>query len=659
MLKIGLILGLANCAPVNPASCSSSRESLTVLLNETFETETGSAMHPSESFSVRKQEASDNSSELSVKPLVEGHFCDAIATVGQARMVLKTVENEEATDADYFYALGFAEGYLTAKRIVQQIFNVVWSQPKHNTRVYDFLITQYNFMRTNARQKSRSDPFWFQVGLQLARLDGMTDGIKARQQEVSAAMVKPKKDVEDSIWPFYLITSMDLYGLNAVSELDEIIASFAHPGEHVAVTRFTDLDDNTRASLAESDLILQEHEMAEKTKCSALVKLVHANDTEKIDLIASHNTWTSYGEMLRIYKTFSFPHVEHHSFKNKRMSMSSYPGYMSSTDDWITLPETGLLITETTNECISKHRLREFVVPNSVTTNIRGLIASVMSSSGSEWFDHFSSENSGTYNNQWIIVDFAKFDSWKRATDQTEIPNNVLWIGEQAPGLIISKDMTDHLFETSFWASYNRPFFSEIANVSGYTSAIRLKGEWFHHQKCPRARMFAALESAVQDIESMKSIMTLNRYDRMNASYLHTHNCPKNQIAGRYDVDAHLRPNSQDDKKCGPVMAYGALDCKITSTEMMKNDSSLMMSGPAWNNSVAAFNWSQLPGFAQVAHWGHPEMWNFGFLKWEGENIDWSDGGLVDNKIQLPPYVIGKKQKPISPENHNVSYIVL
>ncbi len=91
----------------------------------------------------------------------------------------------------------------------------------------------------------------------------------------------------------------------------------------------------------------------------------------------------------------------------------------------------------------------------------------------------------------------------------------------------------------------------------------------------------------------------------------------------------------------------------------MKNDSSLMMSGPAWNNSVAAFNWSQLPGFAQVAHWGHPEMWNFGFLKWEGENIDWSDGGLVDNKIQLPPYVIGKKQKPISPENHNVSYIVL
>ena len=136
----------------------------------------------------------------------------------------------------------------------------------------------------------------------------------------------------------------------------------------------------------------------------------------------------------------------------------------------------------------------------------------------------------------------------------------------------------------------------------------------------------------------------------MNATYLHTHNCPKNQIAGRYDIDSHLKENTDDYKKCGPVMAYGALDCKIIDTGMMLRDEALMVSAPAWNNSVAAFNWSQVPGFAQVAHWGHPEVWNFGFVKWSQDKVEWTDGGKINNKISLPEFVIGNS-KIVLPEN--------
>lgn len=637
-------------AAANSKLCTEQSEKLIVVLNSSSVDHTDINMHSPSSFSI--QVTSDGSEDKMSAPLVNASFCDSISLIGQGRLVVETVANDQATDADYFYALGFAEGYLTAKRIVQQVFNVVWSQPRQTPRVYDFLITQYNFMRENSQSKWRSDPFWFQVGLALARLDGMTDGIKARQQEAAEnfrSRGRSERDSEDSIWPFYLITYMDLYGLNSVSELGEIIGSFSKDGEHVSTGRFTDVESTDAGVSQESDLRLNEHELAEKTKCSALVKLVHADDRELIDLIASHNTWTSYGEMLRIYRTMVFPHVSHPSFANKRISMSTYPGYLSSTDDWMTLPDSNLLVTETTNECISKRRLRKYVVPDSVTTNMRALVASLMSSTGSEWFDWFSRENSGTYNNQWILVDFGRFQRWKLSTD-SGIPTDVLWIGEQAPGLIISKDMTDHLFETSFWASYNRPYFAEIANVSGYTTAWKLKGEWYHHQKCPRARMFSALQSAVGDIESMKSIMTLNRWDQMNATYLHTHNCPKNQIAGRYDIDSHLKENTDDYKKCGPVMAYGALDCKIIDTGMMLRDEALMVSAPAWNNSVAAFNWSQVPGFAQVAHWGHPEVWNFGFVKWSQDKVEWTDGGKINNKISLPEFVIGNS-KIVLPEN--------
>ncbi len=84
----------------------------------------------------------------------------------------------------------------------------------------------------------------------------------------------------------------------------------------------------------------------------------------------------------------------------------------------------------------------------------------------------WSRENSGTYNNQWIVVDFRKFRKWRLYFEKhKKIPRNILWVGEQAPGLIISNDMTDHLWETTYWASYNRPYFAEIAQVSGDENA--------------------------------------------------------------------------------------------------------------------------------------------------------------------------------------------
>ena len=636
-----LSAGLTTSYPLN-----SNKTSVLICLNSSEIAEANPHMHSTVAFTENTTAACSDSEDM--VPVVEATFVDSISTIGQGRLVIKTVENNAATDGDFFYATGFAEGYLTAKRVVQQVFNVIWSKPKQNAHVYDFLVSQYTFMRENAMKQWKTDPFWFQVSLTLARLDGLTDGIKKRQREVADSISRKgskaaMKDIDDTIWPFYLLTYMDLYGLNSVSEMDEIIAAFARDDPRFFPDRYTDDDQNEIPSAQlTSDLRLNPFELAENSKCSALVKLVHADDRDAIDLIASHNTWTDYGEMLRIFKSFNFEHVTHKSFANRRISMSSYPGYLSSTDDWVVLPDSNLLVTETTNECISKSRLRKYVVPDSVTTNVRSIVASLMSSSGSEWFDWFSRENSGTYNNQWILVDFGRFDQWKRSGD-IHMPSDVLWIGEQAPGLIISKDMTEHLFETSYWASYNRPYFAEIANVSGYTAASKLKGEWFHHQKCPRARMFTALHSAVQDIETMKSIMTLNRWDTMNATYLHTHNCPKNQIAGRYDVDAHLDENSEDYKKCGPVMAYGALDCKITDTAMMMRDEVLMMSGPAWNNTVPAFNWTELPGFAQAAHWGHPELWNFGFVRWVGTLLEWTSGGTVDRLIKLPRFVIGKK----------------
>ena len=575
-------------------------------------------VHPVSAFSFDKV--------LTPSALVFAEYLEGVSTLGQSRLRASTVLNPGASDGDYFYALGLAEGWLSAERIVQQLYNVVWSKPRQDQYIYEFLAAQYNYMRVNADQKASVESYWFQVSLSLARLDGIMDGLEVRQREA-----------QGTDWQSYPVTYMALYELNAVSELGEIAGSVGVT--NVSTGRYTSDSkpvDDPEASL--SDFRFPEYEMAEQTKCSALVKLT------KNDLIVSHNTWTAYGEMLRIYKTIEFEHVRHVSFANKRFSMASYPGYLSSTDDWVSLGDTQLLVTETTNECIDKKRLREFVQPDSVTTVVRSLVASIMASTGEEWSDQFAAENSGTYNNQWIIVDFKAFAEWKSTDDSA----NILWIVEQAPGLVIGRDMSPELISASYWASYNRPYFSEIADVSGYTVASKHKGEWYHHRKCPRARMFAAIHSAVVDVESMRSVMTLNRYDVMNATYLHTHSCPKNQIAGRYDVEV---PNmsENDFKKCGPVMAYGALDCKIASASL--NQTVLMVSAPLWNNTVAAFQWDTLPAFAETAHWGHPNKWDFPFHQWTDDSLVPASPPLPNpDYIELPQYVIGHTPKASIPE---------
>jgi hypothetical protein len=130
-------------------------------------------------------------------------------------------------------------------------------------------------------------------------------------------------------------------------------------------------------------------------------------------------------------------------------------------------------------------------------------------------------------------------------------------------------------------------------------------------------------------------------WNAMNATYLHTHECPKNQIAGRYDIDPQLPPGTADYVKCGGVMAYGALDLKVTSARLMVTDSTIMVSAPLWNNTVAAFNWSSLPIDAQVTHWGQPEYWNFPAFKITGSMLEMDGGPLPEPPfVELPQYVI-------------------
>lgn len=72
-----------------------------------------------------------------------------------------------------------------------------------------------------------------------------------------------------------------------------------------------------------------------------------------------------------------------------------------------------------------------------------------MAYDGSDWAQLFALHNSGTYNNQWMIVDYNKFMPGESLKD------GLFTVLEQLPGQVRWEDRTDTLRETSYWSSYN------------------------------------------------------------------------------------------------------------------------------------------------------------------------------------------------------------
>lgn len=78
----------------------------------------------------------------------------------------------------------------------------------------------------------------------------------------------------------------------------------------------------------------------------------------------------------------------------------------------------------------------DVVVPQAALSWQRVLVANWLSSSGADWAQWIQEHNSGTYNNQYIVVDLNKF------SPGSELQPGLLTIVEQMPGLVMSGDLT-------------------------------------------------------------------------------------------------------------------------------------------------------------------------------------------------------------------------
>ena len=443
---------------------------------------------------------------------------------------------DKYNDSMKAYAMGYIEGYITKDSITQNFFNMIHYHPEDYIMpdyLKEYLQKNTEYMKQNAESKMEQNKYWEHVYYIYQQLLGLYDGYIA--------------SVGRKVTGFY-----EFILLNSFTDMEDVMAlhsnSFPYNFEEM------DVDDIRKYTML-------------KSHCSALIKL--AEDFS--DIWFGHNTWYTYASMLRIFKEYRF--ITRNGYeKSKTTAFPSYPGLLFSSDDFYLL-DSNLVVMETTNP-IYNNSLYEKIKPECLLTWVRSILANRLALTSEDWTKIFKDENSGTYNNQFMILDLNKINLKDKI-----IPDKSLMIIEQYPDEMEINDVTQYLRE-GYWPSYNVPFSEHFYQISGIIQRIEEKPELVYdidYKQCSRAQIYKRDQKNIKSNYDFGRMLRFNDFKNDNLSF----NKAYLTIAARYDLD-------QNKTYC-----YGATDVKYVSAKELLEGKSLVhiISGPS-NDQLPTFAWS-------------------------------------------------------------------
>ena len=417
--------------------------------------------------------------------------------------------------------------------------------------------------REESQKPHNSGPFWGAVRMLLAQLDGLVAGYTAHCPAEAR------------------LGYLDLLALTADGDLETIIPMVNN--EVYPLDAATQKGLLLLAPLRNRPRRLRRNHFEENFHCSALIRLLPDN----ADILFGHTTWDHYTMMVRSLKAYHYPMPD----GDVALSFSSSPGFITSVDDFF-LTSHGLAVFETTNGNFNVTLQREGVRPGSVLSWLRSMAANLLARSGRQWIDHFSQHNSGTYNNQWMLLDLKLFEPRKPLKPRT------FWILEQLPDLIEYEDMTQHLAAEGFWGSYNVPYFLNVYRMSGFHKYhLMPNGEEYSYFHCSRARIFAREHRKVRDMASYKRLLRYNRFETDPLS--EGDGC--NAVSARCDLNTNPKTFALD----------GGIDAKATSTAMARRLQFFAQMGPTHDNQ-RPFEWTA--EYSNYSHVGQPTKFHFDWV---------------------------------------------
>ena len=472
------------------------------------------------------------------------------------------------------YAMGYLEGLLNKDRIFSIYRNLMYFTFYDNDNqlpenLIQYLTKNLEYMKTKSLKYKDTDPYWEHVYYIYQQMLGLFDGYNSAAENekkigfIYFQMVVANADIEDAVY-YNNATRRPNFKNMTIEDIRSYTALHTH--------------------------------------CSSLVKI--ANDLN--DIWIGHNTWTTYGSMIRTFKEYRFVSNKQNE-KSKVVVFSSYPGSLSSIDDFYYL-DSKLVVMETTNSNFND-TLYDLLKPETLLTWVRVMLANRLAGSGEEWIEIFKKENSGTYNNQFQVLDLNKVD-----TNKKMINDNAFMIIEQLPEYTESGDVTPYLTK-GYWPSYNIPYFKTIYEKSGYIETIENNPslyDSYDYSGSDRPKIFRREQTNVNSLEDFKKMLRYNNYQddecsQKNAAWT---------IASRYDLNVN---------GVGRQYCYGAIDVKFVSAKEIMEGKHIVhiISGPT-NDQQPTFSWTNT-----TCHISNPNRW------YHEDVVDTWNFPWIDYKVQL------------------------
>jgi hypothetical protein len=468
---------------------------------------------------------------------------------------LSITTNNQFSDELQAEAAGRLEASLTKNKIYTHYTNMLSTAGHLKNDTAQFFIRQEEFLLSK-KDEYKSDSILYNAYLLYLQFKGLRD-----QYNKEADDDKKIEDVEFNV-------------MNSFGDVFDINSKYNRPS-------FDEMDKEEIYNY----FALNNH-------CSAIFKLKY----DLSDIFFGHNSWYYSNMMTKMFKEYNL-NFNHDSIKTHNVMFSSYPGSIVSNDDFY-FTSTGLVVIETTNANYNQSAF-DLINEESLLCWQRVQISNRMSGSAKEWTETFAIYNSGTYNNQYMVLDTKKIE----IGNITKIPDNSLMIIEQMPGFIEANDVTNHL-KFGYWPSYNVPYSKNISDYANVTNTINSKPErnmklYSQYNSCSRAKIMRRDQNNIHDIESMKYFMHYNDYKNDPFS----EGEPGESIAARYDL-------REKNARC-----YGAYDTKLSSVQEIKKSEkkSIYLYCGATRQVEPPFNFN-CDACKNVKHEGIPDEPNFDWV---------------------------------------------
>ena len=483
-----------------------------------------------------------------------GRFFDTYSEVGWGQIHIWS--NPKSSSPSQMFCAGYVDTYLTRDRIREYYLNFKehmlngnvtgeWPQSWRS-----WISNNIKYVRKMVSQ-SQSDLYWKRIGLIMRQLDGMFHGLND--------------------------------GVSEEDQIDEVSFWILQ-----ANGDFCDLGNILKDS--------PKHHLQELLKCTGFVRLAPENK----DVYFSHNTWSMFHDLHAYLKDYNLNVPE---FKNQRIAISTRTGHLNSIDDFWT-NDGGLVIFETSIPNFNQ-TLYQGVTYESVLNFMRAYYATFNSDSGEEWTKEYIKENSGTYNDEYLILDTKKF------TKGVEPEKDLLWMIEQMPGTYRSQDMTKVLVNQTYFGSVNVPWFEDIFNLAEYPRFQKENPKMarlFSYYDQPRYLVMQRDGPKINNFEEFKKFMRYNDYKNDELLLVNGVPEPGQGIEARND----LRPEGGTD--FGPRSCEGGVDSKAVSlSEYSENLSWNAILSPEYeiNPKFTFKDWPDYP------HRGLVEDFNFDWIKFQ------------------------------------------